>query len=448
MNYLLLANKNGSLFTLNRISNCFYLKITNNISFVKHHYPPRERCFQRFISTRINPYKVLGISSKSSNEEIKKRFRELAKKYHPDLNPSIESKDEMSKILSAYEILSDPVKRKEYDDLNNLTNEGNFFSSNNLDIELSNNSWALNSLKDYINIMQFFENFVEFGHNFSRKSIKGSNINHNITIDFFDSVNGVTHIINTTSKCKCNSCNGNGSIAGSSFCSYCNGIGIVRTKKGSFTMYSQCEHCNGVGRTKVNCKHCNGLGTISKPKKLNLVVPRGTKSGKKITFIGEGNYGPGGYGDLIVTINVTPHPKMRWINNDIHVNIPVPTKTTIFGGEIQIPSIKVRDKSLRLFVPANTNPNVPLVLKKRGPPIYEKDDFGDYIIHFFTEVSEKDITEKNITSSKTSNNSEWNSTESKRKREHREATYPRYLLVSEIGKAFSKLINRFTYILR
>ncbi|OII72516.1 DnaJ domain-containing protein [Cryptosporidium ubiquitum] len=354
----------------------------------------------RSITYNSDPYKVLGVSRNASDEEIKLKFRELAKKYHPDLNPSDEAKNKMARIVSAYETLSDPSKRGHFDHsrtepagqaYNIYKNKKNKHSYN----WFEDRPWTMPNIDKIFTSSLLFDNLFGF-EDFFRKERQNltKNIHLKVTINIFDAINGTNKTIKTHSTCKCDVCNGVGIIKRPSAtkCPNCGGSGINVYQNGPFLIKTLCMKCSGSGYSNLMlCLNCNGNGSIIKDKSVSLRIPRGTRNGRQLKLSSEGNYALGNYGDLFIKVYVKPHSKLKWIKDDIHISIPISINTCIFGGEINVPGL-IKDTSMRVKIPPKTDPRIPYIIKGKGPPIFGKNTHGDYIIHFVTQCSYPDLS--------------------------------------------------------
>ncbi|KAJ1613368.1 DNAJ protein [Cryptosporidium canis] len=347
-----------------------------------------------------DPYKVLGVSRNASDEDIKLKFRELAKKYHPDLNPSDEAKKKMAKIVSAYETLSDSSKRRQLDDSRKYSPGSAYGVNMNKKYKRVNNffeggiRWGMPNLDEPLASYFFLDNLFGLGDFIMKeKQNLRKNVHLVLTVSIFDVINGANKTVRTNSSCKCDVCNGIGAIhkPNTVKCLGCGGSGISIYRHGPFLVRSLCMRCSGTGYSNTAlCLKCNGNGYIVRNKNISIRIPRGTRDGRQLKFISGGNFVSGSYGDLFVKINVKPHPVLKWIKDDIHVNVPISVNTCIFGGDINVPGL-TKDTTIGVKIPPKTNPKIPFVLKGKGPPIFGQNSNGDYIIHFVTKFYQSDI---------------------------------------------------------
>ena len=329
-------------------------------------------------------YEILGLDSNASEDDIKKAYRSLAKKYHPDLHPGdSEAEQKFKDINEAYATLSDPEKKSMYDMYGSDEPSADPFGGFNP-----------------------FSFFGGMGGGFRKGTviIKGSDISHTISISFKDSIFGCKKEINLMGLNKCPHCNGTGAKDGSksTTCPDCNGTGQKVTTKRSGNMIMQnmstCPKCRGTGRyVKDPCVHCKGEGLTPENKTVTVTIPAGVVSGQALTVRGQGNFGPNGGppGDLFLYINVVPHKLFSRTPNsiDIKCEIPISLKDAIFGTKIKIPTLYGEEERI---IPAGTQSNTRIVVKGKGAcDIRNSAIKGDQIVNIIVETpSNLSIEEK------------------------------------------------------
>lgn len=321
-----------------------------------------------------NLYEIMGLKKNASIDDIKKSYKVLAIKYHPDANPGDEKCCERFKeIQSAYDILSDPVKKKEYDHHGSIN--GNSRSR----------TGPMNSV---------FDDF--FGDVFGRKSRKkrGDNILLQCIIDLEDVINGKEYVMNYNRHVICKDCDGKGGKL--DVCEQCNGKGVQMIRGSNMNVQISCSACNGVGKLiSDTCNTCNGFGVSGEEQvdyKFN--VPVGAETGMRFGFQGLGNPCPdsGEYGDLFIIIMVKEHGIFtRLRDGGVLCEVPVSYTQLVLGGEIEVPVV---DKEIVLFtIPPGTQPNTKFRLKGKGLPkfnnkntIYRGDQFVQVNLEIPTSV--------------------------------------------------------------
>ncbi len=280
-------------------------------------------------------YKILGVTKNATEDEIKKAYRSLARKYHPDVNPNNkEAEERFKEINEAYEVLSDPVKRKNYDQLGDAfftpSSEGGFgykYSGKDFFSDLFGDSFE--------DILSGF-----FGKTKKRKN-KGENIEIQVDISFEESLKGTSKTIRVKYDTPCEVCNGSGADAKKTLlCSRCNGTGFISVKRGSMNIHQSCPDCGGIGRKNITpCSNCKGLGSIKADNIVTFSVPPGIENGELITIKGKGKPGKGGAepGDLLIYVNIVPHKYFKREGNNLFLELPLSITEAILGTKIELP---------------------------------------------------------------------------------------------------------------
>ena len=337
-------------------------------------------------------YEVLGISRDASDSEIKKAYRKLAKKYHPDLCPNDkEAEKKFKEVSEAYEVLGDSKKRAQYDQFGHAGVDPNFgagsggYGAGGFDVDLG----------DIFDSMFGGSGFGGFGS--SRRSNangpkRGQDTFSSITISFLEACKGTSKEISITKMDKCDKCMGTGAASGSkpTTCPTCGGVGQVqmqqRTPFGFMTSSRTCPKCGGKGTIITNpCSACNGTGQKSKTKKIKINIPGGIDDGQTLLVSGEGNAGSNGgpYGNLNVAITVRPDPLFKRRGFDILCDIPITYSQAINGADIVVPTI---DGKVKYSVPEGTQPGTTFRLKGKGVNRLRSHGRGDMLITTTIEV--------------------------------------------------------------
>ena len=332
-------------------------------------------------------YEVLGVAKSSKKEEIKKAYRKLALKYHPDKNKGDKAAEEKFKEASeAYHVLSDDKRKANYDQFGHAAFQGaggqggfgNFdFSSSFSDI-----------FEDVFGDLGEF-GFGTSGRSRRRTNFRGNDLRYDISIDLNDAYNGTEKKINYTTFKKCKTCSGSGAKPGSkpSSCSYCGGQGKIRSSQGFFTIQQTCPECSGEGE-KINnpCTNCSGMGKIQSNESVSVKIPKGVDDGTRIRLAGKGEAGNkgGAYGDLYLFISVDSHNIFKRSEENLYYELPISIADAALGTTVEVPSID--GGKTKIKIPSGTQSGKQLRLKGKGMPILRKNISGDLYIRIVTEV--------------------------------------------------------------
>ncbi|MCU7611186.1 molecular chaperone DnaJ [Anaplasma capra] len=340
-------------------------------------------------------YEILELNRNASEEEIKKSYRKMVFKYHPDKNPGDKKAEEkFKKVSEAYEVLSNPDKRAVYDRYGSNAFTPGGAGDRGFDFTSGFST-------DFSDIFQDF-----FGGGFgrstrqaSREHLRGSDLRYDIEVSLEDVFKGIKVPISYATNVKCSSCSGSGSegAVSSVKCGNCNGVGSIRTRKGFLTIEEVCHICNGEGEViKNKCRKCGGNGRVRSEISLLVTVPKGIETGNKVRVNGKGEAGFRGAkdGDLYVYVRVKDHKFFTRKSSDLHCSVPIKMTTATLGGDIEIPSI---DGSwARLKIPDGTQSGDKLMMRGKGmPEVNSKDKRGDMYVHITVETPIK-LTKKQI----------------------------------------------------
>ena len=319
-------------------------------------------------------YEVLGIDRNADDASIKKAYRKMAKKYHPDLNPGDKDAEEKFKeVNEAYEVLSDPQKRSRYDQ----------FGHAGVDPSFGGGAGGAGGYGDFSgfdmgDLGDIFEGFFGgFGGGSSRRSNpnaprRGSDIRTQVSISFFEACSGIGKKVTVSKMESCDACHGTGAENGTAMkiCPDCNGTGQVRVQQrtpfGVVNAQRPCDHCGGRGKIiEKSCPKCGGRGYQNVSKTVEIQIPAGIDDGQTLSVRGQGNAGANGgpAGDLLVMVTVRPDSLFTRKDYDIYCEMPVSFYQAVTGDELTVPTI---DGNVKYNLPAGTQPGTVFRLRGKG----------------------------------------------------------------------------------
>ena len=331
-------------------------------------------------------YEVLGVSKTATDEELKKAYRKLAKKYHPDMNPGDkEAEAKFKEVNEAYEVLSDKDKRAKYDQFGHAGVDPNFgaggFGGGGFDM-------------GDIDLGDLFGSF--FGGGFSGGGFggqqranapqRGESLRANLTISFEEAAFGCKKEIELTRTEECQDCHGSGCQPGTTaeVCPDCRGAGVVRIQRGgggfAFTSTAPCQRCRGTGKIVHSpCKSCGGAGAVRKKRRIEVNIPAGINEGQAISVRGQGNAGKNGgpSGDLIVGIRIRPSSIFQREGNTVLYEQTVSFYQAAMGAELEIPTI---DGRVKYTIPEGTQTGTVFRLRGKGIPVLNGRGRGDQYV--------------------------------------------------------------------
>jgi molecular chaperone DnaJ len=373
-------------------------------------------------TTKKDYYEILGVKKSASVEEIRKAFRKLARKYHPDVNPGDKSAEEKFKSLSeANDVLSDPKKRKIYDQVGFYSDNidpataeayaragnsggagggfpGGFSGGGTTDggqgVPFDFGGFDFSDLVDSANrgrrsgggggFRDIFGSIFGGGQGAGRAAEAGpepgSDLEYQVNVPFWTAIRGGVLRLNISRQDVCSNCHGEGFLEAPGKCPECNGTGQITQTGGRMKFNLQCPRCHGTGKNLTTCPTCHGEGTFTKTEPLEVRIKAGTRDGQRIRVPGKGNAGAhaGTPGDLYVIIRIEPHPIFRRDGDDIYLTVPVTVSEAALGAKIEVPTI---DGRALLKIPPGTQPGQKLRLREKGVPSATKEGArGDEIV--------------------------------------------------------------------
>ncbi len=338
-------------------------------------------------------YQVLGVSSTASDKEITKAYRQLAKQFHPDANPG--SEDRFKEISAAYDVLGDPAKRKEYDEVRRLgPTAGTFGQAGGFP---GGGTFRVEDMGDLGDLFGGLFGGGRGGRRRSREAQRGADVETEVHLAFEDAVRGVTTTVNIAEDGRCHTCGGSGAAPGTSShtCERCGGRGTLDDNQGMFSLSTICPVCNGRGTTvDTPCPTCHGTGTERRVKKVKVRIPPGVEDGQRIRVKGRGAPGQGSApaGDLFVVVRVGRHARFGRRGRNLTLTVPVTFAEAALGTTITVPTL---DAPVTLRVPPGTSPGTHLRVKGRGVPAGAKSgaSAGDLLVRIDVTVP-KDLTDE------------------------------------------------------
>ncbi|GAB3050768.1 molecular chaperone DnaJ [Virgibacillus ainsalahensis] len=315
-------------------------------------------------------YDVLGIEKGASKDEIKKSYRKLARKYHPDVNKEEDAADKFKEAKEAYEVLSNEQKRAQYDQFGHAATDGQGFGGA--------------GAQDFGGFGDIFDMFFGGGRRRDPNAPQqGADLQYTMTLDFEEAIFGKETDISIPKEENCETCNGSGAKPGTKpkTCTHCNGSGQLNTEQntpfGRVVNRRVCHHCGGSGKfIEDKCTTCRGAGKVKKNKSIHITIPAGIDEGQQIRVAGKGEAGVNGGppGDLFVVIQVRPHDFFEREGDHIYCEIPLNYAQAALGDEVEVPTVHGK---IMLKIPAGTQSGKIFRMKGKGAPNVRGYGHGD-----------------------------------------------------------------------
>jgi molecular chaperone DnaJ len=345
-------------------------------------------------------YQALGVERGASADEIRKAYKRLARKYHPDLNPGDKSAEEhFKKVQEAYDVLSDPKKKQMYDQVGFYSENGmpgggtqgpnmGFGGFDFSEMFSRGARSAGGAGAGAANFQDIFSQWFGRGGQEAPPAAPqaGSDLEYGLNIDFWQAVRGTQVRLNIARQEVCSTCGGSGSKPGANTtCPECNGSGNVTQVAGAMRFSLTCPRCGGTGRLRDRCATCHGDGRVSSNETVDVRIPAGSKDGSRLRVAGKGNAGTMGApsGDLYITVRVEPHPFFKRDGDDIMIAVPVRIDEAGLGTKIEVPTI---DGKALLKIPQGTKNGQKFRLREKGVQNSRTGARGDQIVEVLVEA--------------------------------------------------------------
>ena len=321
-------------------------------------------------------YEVLGVDRNAGEDELKKSYRRLAMKYHPDRNPGdAEAEENFKEVKEAFEVLSDAHKRSAYDQFGHAG--------------VDNSAGGFGGAGGFGDIFDsVFGDIFGAGGRGGQRAYRGADLRYDLEMTLEDAVAGSEIKIRVPTLVECETCDGSGSRSGKApeNCDTCGGVGQVRMQQGFFSVQQTCPRCRGSGKVVTDpCGSCSGVGKTRGNKTIAVKVPAGVDNGDRIRLSGEGEPGQNGGppGDLYVNVVVQPHPIFARDESDLHCEVPIDFVTAALGGELEVPTLEGR---VMLKIPPETQTGKMFRLRGKGVRSVRGGGLGDLICRVAVET--------------------------------------------------------------
>ncbi len=357
---------------------------------------------------KVDYYETLGISRDVSEDEIRKAYRRLARKFHPDLNPGDKAAEDRFKSLQeAYDVLSDAKKKAIYDQYGFYSdqaaqaseNMGGFNGGQGFDFggfDFSDYFQQASARKGAAgagpkgaasggSFKDLFSQMFGGGRESQAGPDNGSDLEYALNVTFWQSIRGTQVRLTIQRNEACDECRGSGSAGGGGACFECNGTGQVTQMAGAMKFKLTCPRCSGSGKLNNICPKCRGAGVVSRPDQVEVRIPAGTQTGSRLRVGGKGNAGirGGQPGDLYITVRVEPHPFFKREGDNIEIRVPITVSEAGLGAKIEVPTI---DGRALLKIPQGTQNGQRFRLREKGVENSRKSSRGDQIVEVFIQA--------------------------------------------------------------
>ncbi|WP_028273574.1 molecular chaperone DnaJ [Atopococcus tabaci] len=344
------------------------------------------------MATKEDYYDLLGVSKSASTDEIKKAYRKLSKKYHPDINKEPDAEEKFKQITEAYEVLSDENKRAAYDQYGHASTDPNFGAGGFGGFGQGGFSGGFGGFDDIFE--QFFGGGGRRAYN-PNAPRQGDDLQYTMDLDFEEAIFGKETTIRYNRQEVCGTCDGDGAKPGTQpvTCSKCHGAGSIQAERqtplGRVMTRQVCDVCQGTGQEiKEKCDTCHGTGQVKERHSVKVTVPAGVEDGNQMRLQGQGDAGKNGgpYGDLYIIFRVRPSEIFDRRGSEIYYELPINFVQATLGDEIEVPTVHGK---VRFKIPAGTQPGTTFRLKGKGAPKLRGTGNGDQHIRIKVVIPDK-----------------------------------------------------------
>jgi molecular chaperone DnaJ len=332
-------------------------------------------------------YAELGVKKTASADEIKKAYRKLARKHHPDVNPgNREAEERFKRVSFAHDALRDADKRKTYDEFGLDGLQAGFDAERAREFKRGGRAAGADfggvggyaSFEDILG--DLFGKRTSRGANSGPPAARGTDLQSTLEIDLLEAVRGTSATITVSKPSECATCQGSGGEGAARRCPDCQGAGEVNVGPGPVSFSRRCARCRGTGQVRLQaCATCHGVGTVEHAERLRVKIPAGVDDGSKIRLAGKGGAGTGGGppGDLFIVTRVRPHPRLQRRGRDLYLDVPITVGEAMRGAQVTVPTPA---GDVKVTLPPGSQSGSKLRLRGKGVPAMKGPDKGDFYV--------------------------------------------------------------------
>lgn len=347
-------------------------------------------------SAKKDYYEILGVPKNATQEEIKKAYRRLARKYHPDFNKDPSAQEKFKEINEAYQVLSDPEKRKLYDQYGHAAFSAQGTEGFSQEVFSTNIGDILEEVFRGFGFEDIFERATRERRRTYRRPVKGEDIYYTAQITLEEAFTGTILRIPLLREVSCHVCQGKGydPSKGEKVCPTCAGRGEVYQRKFFITISQTCPTCGGEGVIREVCSNCKGRGSVPIREELTVRIPPGVDNGSKVLFEGKGHAGKNGgpYGDLYVVVKVLPHKLFERKGDNLYLDVNLKFTEAVLGTEIEVPTLS--GEKIKVRVPPGTKEGDIIQVPGQGMPKLRGNSRGDLFVRVHIDVPKLSFMDK------------------------------------------------------